>query len=55
MICGKDIAPKTNAGEAAGVKWKFVCGGAERDRTDDLLNAIEALSQLSYGPTLRWG
>ena len=26
-------------------------GGAERDRTDDLLNAIQALSQLSYGPT----
>ncbi len=28
-------------------------GGAERDRTDDLLNAIQALSQLSYGPTIR--
>ncbi len=26
-------------------------GGAERDRTVDLLNAIQALSQLSYGPT----
>jgi hypothetical protein len=26
-------------------------GGAERDRTDDLLNAIQALSQLSYSPT----
>ena len=25
-------------------------GGANRDRTDDLLNAIQALSQLSYGP-----
>jgi hypothetical protein len=25
-------------------------GGAERDRTVDLLNAIQALSQLSYGP-----
>ncbi len=24
--------------------------GANRDRTDDLLNAIQALSQLSYGP-----
>ena len=24
--------------------------GADRDRTDDLLNAIQALSQLSYGP-----
>ena len=28
-------------------------GGADRDRTDDLLNAIQALSQLSYGPTRR--
>jgi hypothetical protein len=24
--------------------------GADRDRTDDLLYAIQALSQLSYGP-----
>ena len=29
----------------------FESGGAERDRTVDLLNAIQALSQLSYGPT----
>ena len=27
-------------------------GGARRNRTDDLFNAIDALSQLSYGPTL---
>ena len=26
-------------------------GGARRDRTADLLNAIQALSQLSYGPS----
>ena len=26
--------------------------GPERDRTDDLLRARQALSQLSYGPTL---
>ncbi len=25
-------------------------GGAGRDRTDDLMNAIHALSQLSYSP-----
>ena len=25
-------------------------GGADRDRTDDLLNAIQALFLLSYGP-----
>ena len=28
-------------------------GGARRDRTDDLLLAKQALSQLSYGPRLR--
>ncbi len=34
-------------GEAAG----FVrSGGAKRDRTADLLHAMQALSQLSYGP-----
>jgi hypothetical protein len=27
-----------------------VCNGARRDRTVDLLNAIQALSQLSYSP-----
>jgi hypothetical protein len=31
----------------------LIFGGADRDRTDDLLNAIQALSQLSYGPTKR--
>jgi YggT family protein len=34
-----------------GESWKAV-GGAERDRTADLLIANEALSQLSYGPNL---
>ena len=33
-------------------KLLILFGGADRDRTDDLLNAIQALSQLSYGPTL---
>ena len=28
-------------------------GGARRNRTADLLNAIQALSQLSYGPYVR--
>ena len=28
-----------------------IFGGAEGNRTLDLLNAIQALSQLSYGPT----
>jgi hypothetical protein len=29
----------------------LIFGGAEGDRTLDLMNAIHALSQLSYGPT----
>ena len=29
-------------------------GGGERDRTDDLLLAKQALSQLSYGPKNWW-
>ena len=28
-------------------------GGASRDRTDDLLRARQALSQLSYGPIFK--
>ena len=31
---------------------KFKNGGAGRDRTDDLLNANQALFQLSYGPNI---
>ena len=30
-------------------------GGAEGDRTPDLMNAIHALSQLSYGPVIDFG
>ena len=29
---------------------KMACSAAEQDRTADLLNAIQALSQLSYTP-----
>ena len=32
--------------------WIKPSGGARRDRTDDLLLAKQALSQLSYGPVL---
>lgn len=32
-------------------KINKLTGGAEENRTLDLLNAIQALSQLSYGPT----
>jgi hypothetical protein len=34
---------------------KIKSGGARRDRTADLLHAMQALSQLSYGPTWRRG
>ena len=33
-------------------KLRDFSGGGSRDRTGDLLNAIQALSQLSYTPTL---
>ena len=36
----------------AALVWFGDFGGAEGDRTPDLLNAIQALSQLSYGPIL---
>ena len=29
-------------------------GGAEGDRTPDLMNAIHALSHLSYGPVIKY-
>ena len=38
-------------GRYAGVRVKKGFGGAEQDRTADLLVANEALSQLSYSPT----
>ncbi len=31
---------------------KAKSGGPDQDRTDDLLNANQALSQLSYGPVV---
>ena len=36
-------------------KLCFACGGGERDRTDDLLLAKQALSQLSYTPVPETG
>ena len=33
---------------------RIAAGGARRDRTDDLLLAKQALSQLSYGPAVRY-
>jgi hypothetical protein len=58
-----DAAPRVTAGPQGSVgfmassiwqrkrrKSPKTTGGAEGNRTPDLLNAIQALSQLSYGP-----
>jgi hypothetical protein len=44
---------KEDATENNGGMLRRNCGGAKRDRTADLLNAIQALSQLSYSPSKR--
>jgi hypothetical protein len=50
--------PKTTLGTQFGHGELFnrgkllIIGGADGSRTHDLLNAIQALSQLSYGPTI---
>lgn len=41
--CGSQGSPRT-------VSTNPASGGARRDRTDDLMLAKHALSQLSYGP-----
>ena len=50
----------TRANDIRGNEHSAACagrpaGGARRDRTDDLLLAKQALSQLSYGPDARRG
>ena len=43
--------PNTHVASATGsIRRSRTAGGARRDRTDDLLLAKQALSQLSYGP-----
>ena len=48
VIIGQ-IGQQANSFETP-ICWVVVNGGARRDRTDDLLHAMQALSQLSYGP-----
>ena len=36
------------------ISLREIIGGGERDRTDDLLLAKQALSQLSYTPGKHW-
>ena len=45
-VDNRSVARPRDALQAVGL-----IGGADQDRTGDLLNAIQALSQLSYGPT----
>ena len=47
-------APRTTEpahGDPGGIQYEG--SGADRDRTDDLLHAMQALSQLSYSPIER--
>jgi hypothetical protein len=53
---GRDAIAYANLfsyGRATSEADRIAAGGARRDRTDDLLLAKQALSQLSYGPALR--
>jgi hypothetical protein len=43
-------AHRKTATDVATLRCTLKTGGANRDRTDDLLLAKQALSQLSYGP-----
>jgi hypothetical protein len=52
-VARRNLALVASADRSTGVlrrgkRWQV--GGARRDRTDDLLLAKQALSQLSYGP-----
>jgi hypothetical protein len=42
--------PRSSQGLQRAKAWRPPSGGARRDRTDDLMLAKHALSQLSYGP-----
>jgi hypothetical protein len=53
MLLSRWRAPQARAGgrlRVSGVASTIKNGGARRDRTDDLMLAKHALSQLSYGP-----
>src|SRR5512146_428993 len=50
IACANLFFLRTSLSETDGI----TAGGARRDRTDDLLLAKQALSQLSYGPEPEW-
>lgn len=45
------LSLKASRDAIPGLNLKLFYGGARRDRTADLLHAMQALSQLSYSPT----
>ena len=47
MLCQLSYAPPS---EISDLKFEISDGGADENRTRDLLLAKQALSQLSYGP-----
>jgi hypothetical protein len=51
MLPPKPNGPLQKKRAVSGVNPKVLFGGAREDRTPDLLNAIQALSHLSYDPT----
>ena len=51
----RETIVKISYGDASHCPTPDVCGGARRDRTADLNTASVALSQLSYGPTMKCG
>ena len=50
---GTTLRPSSSCVAAPRVARRAKRGGARRDRTADLLHAMQALSQLSYGPVAR--
>jgi hypothetical protein len=51
VICRTGPGCGNEKGTALPSRFQFLFGGAREDRTPDLLNAIQALSHLSYDPT----
>ena len=54
LLVDQNWTKKSNEADFAERKYHlsaYFFGGARRDRTADLLHAMQALSQLSYGPT----
>ena len=48
-----DLSGRLDKKKAGRITTGLSNGGARRDRTADLLHAMQALSQLSYGPISR--